>query len=121
MLGVSEDQQVRLDWREHEKRAGERPNRKSRVGQDRTGFSREESLISLSCWKDRRPRAESRPWLEAGSNAGSRKLQQSTWAPWIGWGRVVGGGQDDPFLVCVYSGAKRMCGHRRVGRGRSLG
>lgn len=41
MLGISENQQVRLDWREHERRAGERPNRKSRVDQDRTGFSRE--------------------------------------------------------------------------------
>lgn len=73
MLGVSEDQEVRLDWREHEKRAGERPNHRS--GQDRILW--EESLISVSCWEQYRKQEVTT--IHVGA--------------WIEWGRVVGGGQ----------------------------
>lgn len=81
MLGVSEDQEVRLDWREHEKRAGERPNHRS--GQDRILW--EESLISVSCWEDHL----------AGGWEQYRKQEVTTIhvGAWIEWGRVVGGGQ----------------------------
>lgn len=62
MLGVSEAQLIGLDWRGGGGGDGRNP-----VDQDQTELPPRQELTSLGCWKDQRP------WLEAGSHAGSRK------------------------------------------------